>query len=190
MLLFFDTETSGLPRRRHAAASDLDNWPRIVQIAWLLTDANGRRLQAAEAIIRPQGFVIPDDAARVHGITTERALSEGQPLAEVLQQFLAALRQADTLIAHNIAFDRPVLSAELLRCGLPSPLETYPSICTMVASTELCAIPGHYGPKWPKLEELHQHLFQQPMTAAHQALADVNATARCFFALQRQGVIA
>jgi len=190
MLLFFDTETSGLPRSHHAPITDLDNWPRVVQIAWLLTDPKGRPVQAVEAIIRPEGFVIPAGAARVHRITTERATREGQPLPQVLQRFLADLRRADTLIAHNIAFDEKVLGAELLRCQLPNPLPSLPSLCTMAASTELCQLPGPYGYKWPKLDELHRHLFGRGMGAAHNALVDVEATARCFFELQRRGVIA
>ena len=96
MLLFFDSETSGLPRSHHAAVSDLANWPRIVQIAWQRTDQQGTTQQAMEAIIRPDGFSIPADAARVHGITTARALTEGLLLPQVLNQFLAALRQGVT----------------------------------------------------------------------------------------------
>jgi DNA polymerase III subunit epsilon len=190
MLLFFDTETSGLPRSHHAPVSDLANWPRIVQIAWQLTDQQGTTQQAVEAIIRPDGFSIPADAARVHGITTARALTEGQLLPQVLNQFLAALRQADTLIAHNLAFDEKVLGAELLRCGLPNPLPTLQRHCTMEASTALCQLPGRYGYKWPRLDELHQHLFGRGMGAAHNALVDVEACARCFFELRRRGVIA
>lgn len=190
MLLFFDTETTGLPRSHHAPLSDLANWPRIVQIAWLLTDHQGRPQLAVEAIIRPVGFSIPAGAARVHGITTEQALREGRPLPEVLQQFLAALRYADTLIAHNLAFDEKVLGAELLRCGLPNPLTALPRHCTMEASTALCRLPGRYGYKWPKLDELHRHLFQRGVESAHIALVDVEACARCFFQLQRLGVIA
>jgi DNA polymerase III subunit epsilon len=190
MLLFFDTETSGLPRSHQAPVSDLANWPRIVQIAWLLTDRQGTTHQAVEAIIRPEGFSIPADAARVHGITTARAIAEGQPLPQVLNQFLAALRQADTLIAHNLAFDEKVLGAELLRCGLPNPLPIQRRHCTMEASTALCQLPGRYGYKWPRLDELHRHLFGRGMDAAHNALVDVEACARCFFQLRQRGVIA
>ena len=190
MLLFFDTETSGLPGNHRAPLNDLANWPRLVQIAWLLTDVQGGRQQAVEAIIRPDGFTIPVDAARVHGITTERAMAEGQPLHQVLQQFLETLQQADTLVAHNIAFDEKVLGAELLRCGLPNPLPDYKRHCTMEASTALCQLPGPCGYKWPRLEELHRHLFGRGVDSAHNALADMEATARCFFELQRRGVIA
>jgi DNA polymerase III epsilon subunit-like protein len=190
MYLFFDTETSGLPRSHKAPVSDLANWPRIVQIAWLLIDEQGRQHQAVEAIIRPEGFTIPEAAARVHGISTERALAEGQPLPQVLHQFLAALRQADSLVAHNLAFDEKVVGAELLRCGLPNPLPRFRRHCTMVASTDLCALPGPYGFKWPRLEELHHHLFGGTLSGAHDALVDVEATVRCFFALRSRGVIA
>jgi DNA polymerase III subunit epsilon len=189
-LLFFDTETSGLPRSHQAPVSDLANWPRIVQIAWLLTDQKGTTHQAVEAIIHPEGFSIPADAARVHGITTARAIAEGQPLPQVLNQFLEALRQADTLSAHNLAFDEKVLGAELLRCGLPNPLPSLRRHCTMEASTALCQLPGRYGYKWPRLDELHSHLFGRGMDAAHNALVDVEACARCYFELRQRGVIA
>lgn len=56
MLLSFYTETSGLSRSHHAPVRDLANWPRIVQIAWHLTDQQGNTQQAVEAIIRPEGF--------------------------------------------------------------------------------------------------------------------------------------
>ncbi len=38
MYLLFDTETTGLPKKWNAQASDVDNWPRLVQIAWLYQD--------------------------------------------------------------------------------------------------------------------------------------------------------
>lgn len=41
MYLFFDTETTGLPKNYKAPASDSDNWPRLVQIAWSIYDAEG-----------------------------------------------------------------------------------------------------------------------------------------------------
>ena len=106
-------------------------------------------------------------------------------------EFLAALRRADTLIAHNLAFDEKVLGAELLRCGLPNPLPSLPPPLHHRRPPPSCAgCPGTYGYKWPRLDELHRHLFCRGMVAAHNALVDVEACARCFFQLQRLGVIA
>ena len=77
MYLFFDTETTGLPRNWKAPVTDLNNWPRMVQIAWILCDDKGNRVESADYIIKPENFVIPQDASRVHGITTEKAINEG-----------------------------------------------------------------------------------------------------------------
>lgn len=189
MILFFDTETTGLPRSHKAPASDLGNWPRIVQIAWLLTDDNGKELSSSESIIRPDGFVIPRDASRVHGITTERATSQGVDLAVVLAEAETTLSKTPTLVAHNIAFDEKVLGAEFLRAGYPNLVERKTRVCTMQAATDFCAIPGRYGFKWPSLQELYSKLFDESFDGAHQALVDVRACARCFFELRRLGVV-
>lgn len=189
MYLFFDTETTGIPRNYRAPVEDLDNWPRLVQLAWLLADGHGYEVSAAEFIVRPDGFVIPDDAARVHGISTERARREGAALADVLAGVAAGIGNATTLVAHNMSFDEKILGAEFLRAGLPNPLTGKERLCTMQAGTDVCRLPGPYGFKWPKLQELHRALFEESFSGEHQALADVRACARCFFELQRRGTI-
>jgi DNA polymerase-3 subunit epsilon len=40
-----------------------------------------------------------------------------------------------------------------------------------------------------RLGELYQRLFHEPLRDAHDALVDARATARCFFAMQKQGLI-
>lgn len=34
--LFIDTETTGLPKEYDAPYTDIDNWPRLVQLAWIV----------------------------------------------------------------------------------------------------------------------------------------------------------
>ena len=189
MYLFFDTETTGLPKSWRAPVTDLNNWPRMIQLAYLLTDAEGNKLAGGDYIIKPVGFTIPEDAARIHGITTERALKEGADLLGVLLEFQAALGRAEYLIAHNISFDEKIMGAEFLRNNLPDTLPAKKKICTMNSSTEFCAIPGPYGNKWPKLAELHNKLFQADFEGAHNAVADIAATAKCFWELKKLGVI-
>lgn len=190
MLLFFDTETTGVPRNYKASLSDLNNWPRLVQIAWLLTDEAGNELESAEHIIRPDGFEIPLEASRVHGITTEHALAHGRELGDVLDAVEKTIERATVLIAHNISFDEKILGAELLRAGRKTRLEIKERQCTMRLGTDVCRLPGPYGYKWPTLQELHRHLFKEPFEGAHRALADVRACARCYGALQKEGSVA
>ena len=116
--LFFDTETTGVPRNYKAPSSDTRNWPRLVQLAWILTDENGSRIHTGSQIVKPDGFVIPADAARVHGITTQRAMVEGIPLNEVISQFKADLDVATCIVCHNVEFDKKIVGAEMIRLGM------------------------------------------------------------------------
>ncbi len=189
MYLFFDTETTGFPARWNAPCSDTENWPRLVQIAWVRCDADGRRLDSESHLVRPLGFSIPKDAERVHGISTARALLEGDALGEVLDAFAAALAASDVVVAHNIDFDECVVAAEFTREGMATELQRKPKVCTMKASTEYCRLPGRSGYKYPSLSELYFTLFRKKFDEAHHAEADVNALVECFFELKRRGVI-
>lgn len=189
MYLFFDTETTGLPRNYNAPTTDLSNWPRLVQLAYLLFDGNGSKIAGSDTIIKPDGFTIPEDAARIHGITTERAQKEGKNLLEVLQDFQGVVVKARCLVAHNISFDEKIIGAEFLRSRMQNSLPGKEKICTMQSATNYCALPGMYGYKWPKLSELHRKLFQKDFEEAHNAAADISATVRCFWELKRLGII-
>ena len=81
--LFFDTETTGLPRNWDAPVSDVNNWPRLVQLAFLIYDEKGIKVSGGDFIIKPDGFKIPSDASNIHGITTERANLEGYSITSV-----------------------------------------------------------------------------------------------------------
>lgn len=190
MYVFFDTETTGLPKSWKAPVSDVDNWPRLVQLAWLTFDEMGNQINAGDLIVRPEGFIIPSDSSRIHGISTERALAEGLPLGEVLQKFQSAINEAEFLVAHNMSFDEKIVGAEFLRLGATNILEGVPKICTMQSSVNFCAIDGPYGYKWPKLTELHQKLFGVGFPEAHNAAVDISATAKCFWEMKRLGVLA
>ena len=192
--LFFDTETTGVPRNYRAPVSDSVNWPRLVQLAWMMVDKDGKVLKQTSVIIKPDGFSIPQDASAVHGITTERAQREGLPLSEVLEEFATDLSLAEQVVGHNIDFDQHIVGAELYRLGMDyNALMDKPCICTMKSSTDFCAIPNPNsyfgGYKWPSLQELYRKLFNRDFSDAHDALADITATKECFFALRNRGII-
>lgn len=187
--LFFDTETTGLPKNWKAPVTDFNNWPRLIQVAWLLYDKDGSLLEEKSHIVKPEGFEIPKVASDIHGITTDRARAEGRPLADVLKEFNQVAGRAERLVAHNISYDIMVLHVELLRNKLPCDIEKKVKICTKESSTAFCAIEGPYGPKWPKLNELYMKLFNEELKDAHDALVDVRATAKCFFEMKKRGIL-
>lgn len=189
MYLFIDTETSDLPRRRDAPASDTRSWPRIVQLAWLTCDSQGQPGAPEVHLIKPDGFVIAPGAFQKHGISTEYAAANGVPLAPVLNRFLRVADVSAVVVAHNVEFDSKVVGAELIRAGLPNALDRRKLRCTMKESTNYCQLPAAYGFKWPTLDELYTALFGQPLAQAHDAAADCTACMRCFFELKRRKVI-
>lgn len=189
MYVFFDTETTGLPRSWKAPVQQVNNWPRLVQIAWLIYDEAGNLLSEDQFIIKPNGFTIPKEASNVHGITTERAIAEGVDLMGVLHSFNEDISKNKVLVAHNMSFDEKIIGAEFIRNDITSDLFNQERFCTMLASVNFCRIPGNYGFKWPKLSELHIKLFGVDFEAAHDAMADIQATAKCFWELKQRGVI-
>ncbi|MDA3823924.1 MAG: DNA polymerase III subunit alpha, partial [Bacteroidales bacterium] len=191
MFLIYDTETTGLPIRNNAPIEELENWPRIVQIAWQLHDKTGNILEIDNIIIKPEGFEVPYSAEKVHGISTAKALQSGIPLKEAMTRFAAAVSACSVIIGHNIKFDYNITAAEFLRSGVENSLLITPTICTMELTRDFCKLPGRGNRfKSPKLEELYTILFSESFSDAHNASADVNATARTFFELYRRRVIA
>ncbi len=190
MYLIFDTETTGLPKRWDAPITDLDNWPRCIQIAWQLHDAMGNCIEHQDYLVQPEGFNIPYDAEKIHGISTELAQEQGIPLAEVLEKFNEALSKTEFIVGQNVKFDLNIMGAEFVRGNVTNPLQELPVLDTCTEHTaSLCKIPGGRGGKFklPTLTELHEFLFNEPFAEAHNATADVEATTRCFFELVRLG---
>ncbi len=189
MYLIFDTETTGLPKRWDAPITDIDNWPRCIQIAWQLHDDMGNCLESEDYLVQPDGFNIPYDAEKIHGISTELAQEQGIPLSDVLEKFNIALSKTKFVVGQNVKFDLNIMGSEFVRESIANQLQELPVLDTCTEHTaSLCQITGgRYGKfKLPTLTELHQFLFNQPFAEAHNATADVEATTRCFLELIRR----
>ncbi|WP_010520609.1 DNA polymerase III subunit alpha [Aquimarina agarivorans] len=189
MYLIFDTETTGLPKNFKAPITDTDNWPRCIQIAWQLHDELGNCIEHEDYLVQPEGFNIPYDAEKIHGISTELAEKDGIPLAEVLEKFNAVLAKSKFVVGQNVGFDVNIMGCEFYRNGVESLMASLPVLDTCTEHTaSLCQIPGGRGGKFklPTLTELHQYLFGTAFGEAHNATADVEATTRCFLELIRK----
>lgn len=188
MFAVFDTETTGFikPNANH------EDQPHCCQIAILLCEDDGTEVESFEAIIKPEGWEIPERVAEIHGISTERAHAEGIPLLEAMTQFDTIAKRSGALVAHNIDFDIVVVGAAYFRTQLPNPLTLLPRRCTMKAATNIVCIPKTRGSgfKWPKLLESHLHFFNEGFEDAHSAMADVKACKRVYMKLLEEGAFA
>lgn len=190
MYLFFDTETTGLPRDWNAPIKDLSNWPRIVQIAWVEYDKKRNLISQGDYIIKPDGFTIPQDVSRIHKIFHDDAVEKGYPLKKVLNVFNSIIDKNDYIIAHNVNFDDKVLSAEFLREYITSSLPEKKKVCTMESTVDFLKIPNARGGyKYPSLADLSRKLFGEAFKDAHNALVDIQNTAKIFWELIDRNVI-
>lgn len=189
--MFFDTETVGLPSNFNAPSSDIRNWPRLLQLSWILTDVSGNIIREEDHFIDPDGFDIPQYLYRINGITPEITKTWGERIDSVLESFVNDLNYVKTIVGHNVVFDQRVVGAELIRLGKPDIIANINSIDTMIESADFCDIPSANGkdPKFPKLQELYNVLFQEDFTDAHNSLNDVKATMKCFWRLKELDII-
>jgi DNA polymerase III alpha subunit (gram-positive type) len=183
--LFFDTETWGLSKKfGKPYYEDLDNYPRIASISWILCKQNGERLSEGDFIVIPENFKPDKDSIEIHGISEELAKENGRPLKDVLMDFVMDFQQVDKtiLVAHNMEFDFNVVFSELARTF---PKATFPknvvSIDTMKPLSRYIGIKNYHGFKWPSLQEMHLKLFGKKFDGAHNSKADTEALLACFF---------
>ena len=192
-VLFFDSETTGVPDRNAKWDEDFADFPHVVQLAWM----HGEKMESH--IICPVGWEIPEDVVAVHGITTEYALEHGEPFVLVIDKFIQDCHDAELLCAHNIYFDTSIIKANIIRelgreyydgNDIESALFKGKRIDTMRptmkwvnARTETNRL------KFPRLEELYDRCFPGETFPAHDALEDVKAVARCLPIILEQGLV-
>lgn len=194
LFLAYDTETTGLPL--FDQPSEDPRQPHIVQLAARLVCSDTREIKRSlESIILPDGWEIPDEVAKIHGITTERALIEGRPERDMLSELLDMWGLADFRLAHNEPFDARIIRIALMRfCGadLADRWKAGKAQCTARLSTPILKLPptdkmmaaGRKHPKTPNMGEAFEFFTGKKLEGAHTAGADVDACLAVWWAIQ------
>ena len=195
--LFIDTETTGLPLNNNLPYTDLKNWPYLVQVALIIEDDNYGILAKRNIILKPNGYTIPESATKIHGISNERAVKNGEDRDKVISFLDLALYKSDIIIGHNVSFDLNVIKSEIIRTkGIENALfkkKKHIVIDTMKMGRNICKIPNlsfhtrlSLPNKYPKLDELYYKLFNKHFNNQHDAMADVQAAYDCYYELKRK----
>ena len=187
MTLVFDTETTGKIQKRLLAADPLQ--PHVVGLAAILADDAGNEFACMSVIIRPEGWEVPQEAAAIHGITTEAAAHYGIPIRAALAMFSQFCYLADELVAYNTAFDVEVMKAEYFRLDLEHYLYDEKVKCCMIKCAGILKLPndnGYADYKWPKLGASYLHFFGEEMLDAHQAIHDTRNTLKVWNHIKTQ----
>lgn len=190
--LFFDTETTGLIDFKKDLLDPCQ--PRIIQLGAILTTEDGITIAELNSFIKPDGWTIPEEVAKIHGITVEKCEQIGIPMVMALSIFNAMKSACKMRVAHNISFDKQMLAREAGAYGIPHNSEGIESFCTMQKSKGILQLPpsdrmlaaGINSYKTPNLQETYQHFFGREFDGAHDAMADVRACRDVFFSLQKR----
>lgn len=186
MYLFFDTETTG--KYIFGMPPDNEKQPNICQIAAILVDENRKVAAEMNMLVHPDGkWECSPEVVAIHGITTERCKQYGLSLVDILETFDVFVAMSKVIVAHNIEFDANMMTVSHLRAYEDDwNTHTFDKTlrCTMKESTDVCKLPGRRGFKWPRLQEAYKHFFGAEFEDAHDAMADVKACMRVFFALE------
>jgi DNA polymerase-3 subunit alpha len=152
MFLIFDTETTGLPKNFKAPISDTDNWPRCVQIAWQLHDSDGSLIENKDYLIHPDGYDIPFQSEKIHGISTDLAKQKGDDIETVLNEFNKAIEKSTFIVGHNVSFDVNIMGSEFYRLSLENQLteKSVLDTCSEVTA-QLCMLKGGRGGRFKLL---------------------------------------
>lgn len=196
--LFYDTETTGLPRD----GAPLAQQPRVVQLAWQLVvlpdgDDATRVIAESQCVLNLDGDrSVSKDAADVHGLTTAKVHAWGLEPSAALDMFYTGVERADVVVAHNEQFDRKLMAVmfrvwgERLRWS-SDVFDCKRALCTMELSRDIVQLPptarmrasGRHGYKSPKLSEAYKCFTGDELVGAHDAMVDVRATVTVFEAL-------
>ena len=187
LLLFYDTETTGLPL--WGEPSEDPRQPHIVQLSALLVEEDNRQVvDELDVLVKPEGWTIPEDVVTIHGITTEHALEHGIPEREALARFLALHELADERIGHVESFDMRIVRIALKRYRDDAAADHWKTQRSQCTAKLAKAVLGMH--KLPKLTEAHKQLTGKPMSGAHSATGDTRACLTVFFACKDAAVAA
>lgn len=200
-ILFFDTETNGLPKDRKATTQDTEKWPYILQISWtlLLIENNCKRniLESQTHYLRlPDNVQFDTEASKIHKIQ-ESIVRAAPDSKTILDLFKKVSQSANVIVAHNLAFDKPALYASFYRINKDENFNWWPSyeFCTMEQTKGILKLPSKFAKpndpwKYPRLSELHKYLFEvEPVEILHSAETDVAVLIKCFLELVERRVV-
>jgi DNA polymerase-3 subunit epsilon len=118
--------------------------------------------------LQPEAPIHPE-ATKVHGITAEMLV--GCPrFPAAAEEFLPLITDADMIVGYNVAFDLDMIQAELARAEIP------PMALTGKKIVDVLRLWHHVEPR--TLTAAHAKFCGETHENAHQASADVTATAR------------
>lgn len=194
----YDTETTGLPDWKKP--SEAEHQPHLTDLCYLLFSKEGELIESMDALIRPDGWVIPPEVEELTGLSTDFLMINGIPEHEALAMFGRINKKADVRVAHNINFDERIMRIGISRYfgkDVANRFKEKPIYCTANATKNIVKCPPTEAMlnsrfknqfKTPSMQEALSFFYPgEVIGQAHRARPDAEACAKVFFAMQARG---
>lgn len=179
-VLILDLETTGLiadkKRNTEYENNELYSTCRVIEFGYYYSTnfGNDKETVIHDYFRKPMEFEtnefeISEEAANVHGITTENIMKNGYTFVDILKHNLYTyLCMADYIICHNVNFDMYVLLNELHRISKDAPIHKLLTMHKYYKFYCTCIMSG-----FKKLTTLYKDKFNCEPENAHRAYGDV-----------------
>ena len=180
LFFLFDIETDGLIEN--------NNYPKIVQISWMIMDTKGVVYKKVTELIN-SNFNKESKAFKINKLNPDIIKKIGKEPSEVYLDITYDLKHCKFISAHNLKFDLSILLNEFESHQIDFNFNNLIQFCTMEFGTKLLASEQNPDAKFPKMTELYEHLFNHKVKQFHNANSDVTILAKCIKELLYKGKI-
>jgi DNA polymerase III alpha subunit (gram-positive type) len=209
LIMVFDVETTGLLPKRDVISKDISSCPYILQLSFIVYDVTTKKtMRIFDSYVNiDDSIVVSKKITEITGIVKDTCKAIGNPIEEIMTEFYKEYMKCNTIIAHNINFDKEMIMIEIIRnnkkmielgCEVPSLLfnntfnhiENKKLYCTMLSGTKQCEIlkesidKKRVYKKIPKLSELYFKLFDVIPDGLHNSLVDTKVCLRCYLQME------
>ncbi len=157
----------------------------IIQLSYIIYDKNNQEIKRVDRYIKDRR--VEKRAFDIHGISVKFLNKHGEVFSDVMNDLIVDLKICSIIVGHNIASDIKHIRANLCKYmnnsdDIFANMQVHD---TMKMGKQLCgALDKNGRVKMPTLGELYTHMLAEPMENAHNALADCECTAKCYFLLK------
>jgi DNA polymerase III epsilon subunit-like protein len=194
-----------LKKKKSMWSTLLNKWPHIIQLAYILYDTEHPETKTKifnKYIDIEDNIKISEESLAIHHISHKKIASVASKdrckIQDALKEFLEDVKDADVVVGHNVAFDRKMIVAELLRLtkdtdseiideNIVTMMKDKKFKCTQEITKPLCKLKIKNSKechryKTPKLIESYEYFFGYipKLEMLHDALIDTIITLRVY----------
>lgn len=184
--LIVDTDADGFPDSFSVSYKNLDNWPRIQAISWILLSEEGKIFKQESHFLRFEENDISTYYADKNCIKVSDLVSGEEP-SFVYDLLIKDLNKVNVIVAHNIDYHLNMIRADFVRFKKPIKSTQRKKLCTMNNTAEYVGIwnisKGDY--KFPTLAELVTKIFYPAKDPEFNFVSDIDTSQQQVFAVAK-----